>query len=382
MRAASELEQRRLGETFERLCSVTSPSGHERGVADLVVAELGAMGVEVTEDDTASRLGGDCGNLFARVGPVDAPQLLMCAHMDTVGDSTPVTPVFRDGGWESEGDAILGADNKAALAVLVELARRISIEGAPVGLELCFTVREEQALKGAAEVDVGRFSATTGYVFDHATPIGQVIVASPTYVQWEAVVEGRAAHAGISPEEGRNAIVAAARAVSRIPCGRIDAQTTANVASFLGGVATHGTNIVAPDCRVTGEARSLEEGVAERLADEVVATFHDAANDPDCSCDVDVTLERSFTGYRLDADEPGVRIATAALGACGYEPELVDSGGGSDANAFRRSGLAVVNLANGTERPHMPDERVSAAALEGMLDVALALVDQAPGTLS
>jgi len=382
LRPASELEQRRLGETFARLCSITSPSGHEREVATLLTEELAGMGIEVQEDDSADRLGGECGNLFARVGPADAPQLMFCAHMDTVGDESPVVPVFREGGWESEGDAILGADNKAALAVIVELARRVSIEGAPVGLELCFTVREEQALKGAGEVDVGRFSATTGYVFDHATPIGQIIGASPTYVQWDAVLEGRASHAGISPEDGRNAIVAAARAVSRIPCGRIDADTTANVASFLGGTATHGTNIVAPDCRVTGEARSLEEGVAERLADEVVATFHDAANEPDCSCDVDVTLERSFLGYRIDESDPGVRLAQSALSACGHDPVIVDSGGGSDANAFRRSGLAVVNLANGTERPHMPDERVSAEALEAMLDVAITLVDEAPGVLA
>ena len=381
MRPASELEQRRLGETFARLCAITSPSGSEREVADYLKAELGAMGVEVAEDDSAARLGGDCGNLFARVGPTDVPQLLMCAHMDTVGDSRPVRPVFRDGGWESDDDTILGADNKAAVAVILELARRVAVEGSPAGVELCFTVREEQALRGAYEVDTGRFEATMGYVFDHATPIGEVIAASPTYVQWEAVLAGRAAHAGISPEEGRNAIVAAARAISRIPSGRIDSATTANVASVAGGTATHGTNIVAPDCRVTGEARSLEDGVAERLADEVVEAFHDAANEPDCSCDVDVTLERSFEGYRVDPEEPGARVAIAALEACGHQPRLVESGGGSDANAFRSAGLAVVNVANGTERPHMPDERVSAQALEQMLDVALALADQTAAAL-
>ena len=377
MRRASELEQRRLGETFARLCSISSPSGHERGVAEYLQAELGAMGVDVTEDDSADRLGGNCGNLFARVGPTDAPQLLLCAHMDTVGDERAVRPVFRDGGWESEDEAILGADNKAAVAVIVELARRVAIEGAPVGVELCFTVREEQALRGAYEVDTGRFQSAVGYVFDHATPIGEVISASPTYVQWEAVLEGRAAHAGISPEDGRNAIVAASRAIARIPSGRIDAATTANVASIFGGTATHGTNIVAPDCRVAGEARSLEEGVAERLADEVVEAFHDAANAPDCSCDVDVTLERSFEGYRVSPEEPGAKVAMAALRSCGHEPLLVESGGGSDANAFRSAGLPVINLANGTERPHMPDERVSAEALEQMLDVTIALAEQA-----
>lgn len=377
MRRASELEQRRLGETFSRLCSIASPSGRERPVADFLVAELGAMGIETQEDDCGERLGGDCGNLFARVGPTDAPQLLMCAHMDTVGGDSPVEPVFRDGGWESEDDAILGADNKAAVAVIVELARRVAIEGAPVGIELCFTIREEQALRGAHELDTGRLKAQVGFVFDHATPIGEVITASPTYVQWQASLSGRASHAGISPEEGRNAIVAAARAVSRIPAGRIDSQTTANVASIVGGAATHGTNIVAPDCLVTGEARSLEEGVAERLADEVVEAFHDAANEPDCSCDVDVSLERSFEGFRLDPEEPGVKLAVAALAGCGHEPRMIETGGGSDANALRSRGLAVVNLANGTERPHMPDERVSAEALGQMLDVAIALADEA-----
>lgn len=377
MRPASELEQRRLGETFARLCEVPSPSGDERGVAELVKAELESLGLEVTEDDCAARLGGNSGNLFARVGPQEGPQLMLCGHMDTVGDSSPVAPVFRDGGWESEGDSILGADNKAALAVIIETARRVSVEGAPVGVELCFTVREEQALLGAYEIDVDRFRSKIGYVFDHATPIGGIIGASPTYVQWEARLAGRAAHAGISPEEGRNAIVAAARAIAHVPSGRIDDRTTANVATISGGAAAHGTNIVAPDCVASGEARSLEDGVAEQIGDEVVKAFQDAANDPDCSCDVDVVLERSFEGFRVDPDEPGVRVAQAALAACGHEPVLIDTGGGSDANAFRSSGFAVINLANGTERPHMPDERVSKEALDSMLDVCLGLLDAA-----
>lgn len=377
MRPASELEQRRLGETFVRLCEVASPSGSEQGVARLIRDELESLGIEVSEDDSAQRLGGDSGNLFARVGPSDAPQLLFCAHMDTVGDSSPVEPVFSEGGWESSDGAILGADNKAAVAVILELARRVSVEGSPVGIELCFTVREEQALLGAYEVDTDRFVADTGFVFDHATPIGEIIGASPTYVQWKAVLAGRAAHAGISPEDGRNAIVAAARAVAAIPVGRIDSNTTANVAAIAGGTATHGTNIVAPDCVVTGEARSLEEGRAEQLGDNVVEAFHDAANEPDCSCDVDVTLERSFEGYRLDPEEAGMRIARRALAATGHEPVVIDSGGGSDANALRAKGMKVVNLANGTERPHMPDERVSAQALNEMLDVSLGLLEAA-----
>ncbi len=147
--------------------------------------------------------------------------MLLCAHLDTVPHAAPIEPVFVDGGWESAGDTILGADNKAAVAMLLELARRTAIEGSPVGVELLFTVNEEQGLAGAKAFDVSRLRSEFGYVFDHATPIGEIVVGSPTYVRWEAELIGQAAHAGIRPQDGRSAIIAAARA-DRGPAGRPD----------------------------------------------------------------------------------------------------------------------------------------------------------------
>lgn len=376
MRPASAAERRRLHETFSELCAVPSPVGAERAVADRVIAELAGMGVETEEDDAGARLGGTAGNLLARLPArtEGARTIMLCAHLDTVAVTGPIEPVVEDDGWTNRHDGILGADNKAAVAVILEVARRVAVEGAPVGLELVFTVAEEDALAGAKLFDVGRLRSAWGYVFDHATPIGEIIVAAPTYYRFLATFRGRAAHAGIRPQDGSSAILAAARAIAAMPHGRLDAETTANVGHVDGGVAG-ATNIVPEWCSLLGECRSLDADRADALIEEIVGHLQDAANDPTAPCDVDVDVERLFTGYRHGRRAPSVIAAEAALSACGYTPRRVVTGGGSDAAAFQAAGLPCTNLANGTERNHQPDERVSLAALEGMLDVTFALLD-------
>jgi tripeptide aminopeptidase len=373
VRPASEAERRRLNDTFARLCAIPSPFGHERAMADAVAGELRAMGLEVTEDGVAAEVGAGSGNLLARIPGRGERTILLCTHLDTVGEHVAIEPVLVDGGWESAGETILGADNKAAVAVVLELARRCSVERAPVGLELLFTVCEENALAGAKALDASALRADWGYVFDHASPIGEVITASPTYYRFDASFRGAAAHAGIRPEDGRSAIAAAARAVGAMRLGRLDDETTANVGSIAGG--TGGTNVVPERCTVVGETRSLDAAKAEASIAELLAHCHDAANTPSCECDVDVTVAKLFDGYR-DADRaPAVLAAEQALRACGYDPVRRSTGGGSDANALQAAGVACTNLANGTERNHEPGERVSVAALEGMLDVSFALLD-------
>jgi len=210
-------------------------------------------------------------------------------------------------------------------------------------------------------------------VLDHASPIGEVVTASPTYFRVGAEFHGRAAHAGIRPEEGRSAILAAALAVAAMPGGRVDPETTANVGSISGGVGS--TNVVAERARLLAEARSLDPEKAETTVARMIDAINDGA--AAAECDVDITTKRLFAGYRQKPSSPAVVAAEAALRACGYEPRRIATGGGSDANALEVSGFPCVNLANGTERNHEPTERVSLAALEGMLDVVLALLDEA-----
>jgi tripeptide aminopeptidase len=377
MRPASEVELRRLNDTFAELCAIPSPSGRERAVADRVADELRALGLDVDEDDAATATGGDCGNLLARLDGRSERSVLLCAHLDTVPHDGEIEPVLVDGAWESAGQTILGADNKAAVVVLLALAHRAAVEGTPISVELLFTVGEENALAGAKSFDVTRLRSALGYVFDHASPIGEIVVASPTYYRLEARFRGQAAHAGIRPEAGRSAVVAAAKAVASMRLGRIDDETTANVGSIHGGAA--GTNIVPDRCTVLGEARSLSDPAADVLIAEMVDRCYDAANDPVCDCDVDVSVERLFRGYRQRPSAEPVAAAEAALRACGYTPARIQTGGGSDANAFTALGLPCTNLANGTERNHEPSERVSQASLQGMLDVTFALLDELSG---
>jgi tripeptide aminopeptidase len=372
-------ERRYLNDVFAELCAIASPSLHERACAERVAAELRELGLTVEEDGAAVATGSDSGNLIARIPAADrggggGASLLLCAHLDTVPLAAPVAPVLVDDGWENANDAILGADNKAAVAMLLALTRQLVREGAPIAIELVFTVGEELALAGARALDRSKLRSSFGYVFDHATPIGGVIVDSPTHYRIDAIFRGAAAHAGIRPEEWRSAIQAAARAVSALRLGRIDEQTTANVGTIEGGTAL---NVVPEECKLLAEVRSLDDTRAEALVTEVVDRLQEAGNDPECDCDVDVTVQRTFSGYRLSPGSVPVQTAERALRACGYTAEPVASGGGSDANALIAEGLPTVNLANGTERNHEPGERVSVAALEGMLDVALALVGEA-----
>jgi len=371
---ASDAERRRLHDTFAALCRIASPSGHERECADAVTAELRDAGCSVVEDAAAAALGGDCGNLLARIPGSGERSLLLCAHLDTVPVVAPIEPVVRDGAWQNANEAILGADNKVAVAALLVLARRLAAQPAPVGVELLFTVGEELALAGAKEFETGLLRSKLGYVFDSASPVGGVVVASPTHYRIAAELRGVAAHAGVQPERGRSAILAAARAIANMRLGRIDSQSTANIGTISGGDAA---NIVPDRCRLVGEARSLEGARAEQIASEIVECLTDAANDPECECDLDVTMEREFEGYRVRPSSAEVALAFAALRDCGHQPEPTTSGGGSDANALRARGLAVLNLANGTERIHEPGERVATAALEAILDIAFALVEHA-----
>jgi tripeptide aminopeptidase len=377
VRPASEVELRRLNDTFAELCAIASPFGRERAVADRVAAELRSLGLVVEEDEAAQELGGDTGNLLARLPGRSERSVLLCAHLDTVPHDGAIEPVLVDAAWESAGDTILGADNKATVAVLLALAHRAAVEGTPVGVELVFTVGEENGLRGAKAFDVSRLRSDVGYVYDHASPIGEIVVGSPTFYRLQARFRGQAAHAGLRPEDGRSAIVAAAKAIGAMRLGRLDPETTANVGNIHGG--TDGTNVVPELCTINAEARSLSEAAADEVISEMVDRCYDAANDPLCDCDVDVSVERLFRGYRHKPSAPSVVAAEAALRACGYTPTRINTGGASDANAFVNAGLLCTNLANGTERNHEPSERVSQASLQGMLDVTFALLDELSG---
>jgi tripeptide aminopeptidase len=362
----------RMLDRFVSLCELASPTGSERAVADAVLAELRGLGVDAEEDGAAEPARAGAGNVIARIPGERDGFIMLASHLDTVPHDGEIEVVFDQGVFRSRGDTILGADNKAAVTVLVELAARYAERRPPVGLELVFTVAEEDGLRGAKALDLDSLRSRTGFVLDHASPIGEVLTAAPTYERLAAEFEGREAHSGIRPEAGRNAIQAAAVAISRMELGRLDDETTANVGVIRGGTAS---NVVPGTCRVQAEARSLDDERASKEIGRMVDACTWAASEYECDVDVEVT--EMFRGYRLPSKTPAVAISRAALERRGIEPRETATGGGSDANAFNAAGLETVLLANGTEANHTPAESVAAERIVQMLDVCEAIVDEA-----
>jgi len=364
---------------FVELAALPSPSGEERAVADRVLDYLRALGLEASEDDAGPRIGSSMGNILCSLGRNgDAPglPLFFCAHLDTVPPEGPIEPVVgEDEVVRNAGGTILGADNKAAVASMLEAVARLVEDGrAHAGVELLFTPKEEVGLVGAAAFDESRLDAKVGYVYDHAGPVGEVILGAPYQRKLDVHFHGRAAHAGMYPEEGRSAIFAASRAIADLRLGRLDDETTANVGEIEGGTAR---NVVPEHCRFTAEARSHDERKLADVIEEMLETITFAAGVAEC--EVETQLGASARGYRFRRDDVPVRLAADALQRSGREPAYVLSGGGADANVFNERGLQCLNLANGMSDIHTPDEHIAVADVEAMVDVTLALVDTALG---
>jgi len=362
---------------FLELAAIPSPPGEERAVADRVLAYLDALGLETTEDEAGPRIGSTMGNIVVRIPPSSegtaGVPIFLCAHLDTVRPTAAIEPVVEDGLVRNAQPTILGADNKAAVAVMLEASRRVLAEGREhAGLELVFTPKEETGLEGAHELDPAGLAARVGFVYDHAGPIGEIVAAAPSSTSIDAVFVGRAAHAGMHPEEGRSAIYAAARAIGDLRLGRIDPETTANVGEISGGTAR---NIVPDRCAVVAEARSHDDAKLAEVVQEMVdaCTFAAAL----AECEVELEVEEQYRGYRFRPEDEVFRLAAAALSASGFEPRGIPAGGGADANVFNATGRPCANLANGMTRIHSADEHIAVADLEAMVDVTLNLVEAA-----
>ena len=359
---------------FLELAALPTPPGDERAAADVVLRYLRDLGLQPDEDDCAPTIESTMGNVYARVEPT-APgtPLFFCAHLDTVPPSGPLQPVVEDGVVRNAGGTILGADNKSAAAAMLDGVRRVLAESRPhAGIELLFTPKEEVGLIGAYAFDASRLQADVGYVYDQAAPIGEIILGAPWSQSMEVRFHGRASHSGMFPEEGRSAILAAARAIADLRLGRVDDDSTANVGVIDGGTAG---NIVPERCSFLAEARSQKEDTLRDLVQEMLDAFSFAATATDC--EVETQVRKSYTGYRFKESDDVVQLAAKALAARGHEVTYALSGGAADANAFNEFGKRCVNLANGMTDIHTSNEHIAVADLDEMVEVTLALVDAA-----
>jgi tripeptide aminopeptidase len=331
------------------------------------------MGLEPIMDDSASRNGGDTGNILVRIpGNADGPCILLCAHMDTVGPTEGMTPVLRDGILYSNGETVLGADDKAGIAIILSVLAELQVGDARHGdIEIVFSVQEEVGLFGAKHLQAD-LHADFGYILDSSEDVGSIVNQAPSKVDLDFVLEGKAAHAGVCPEKGINAIVAAASAVARLRTGRIDAQTTSNVGVISGGKAR---NIVPDRADVAVEVRSTNKEKLEREVKAVLKAFDEAA--AASGARLTVLRDAPFETFIIPETHPVIANAFRAARSIGIEPHIRTSGGGMDANIFNSRGLPCVGLGLGVADPHSPQEHIPVAQLEAGVMFLKALLTEA-----
>lgn len=351
----------RLVEQFLAMVGISSPSRREGEFAAYLRKELEALGFWVEIDSAGENAGGNTGNLIATLkGNTDAEPLMFCCHMDTVTPCANIQPVIADGVIRSDGTTILSGDDKAGIAAVIEGVRRIKERGVEHGLlQVVLTICEEVGMHGAKGLDYSKVKSKRVFVLDAEGPLGKIAVQGPAKDSIKAIVHGRTAHAGLNPERGISAIQVAARAIERMQLLRIDAETTANLGTISGGVAT---NVVAEEVIVTAEARSLVNEKLDAQSAHMKACFEQAAQEFGVS--VDVSIERSYAAFKLTESDPVVGQCIDAMRRLGLEPELISTGGGSDCNIFNARGLTAIDLAIGMTDVHSKSESIRIADME------------------
>lgn len=348
-------DEHRIINEFLELVQVDSVSGKERQIADLLIKKLLELGLKVKEDSAGQKTGGEAGNIIGRLpGTSAGPVLVLCAHMDTVEPGCGVQPVVEDGIIRSSGNTILGADDKAGIVTILEVLRLVRQNNVKHGgIEVAFTIWEEGGLFGAKNLDFNLISAKIGFVLDSNGQPGTIVTRAPSQDHIGAVIRGRAAHAGINPEDGINAIQVAAYAITQMKVGRIDSETTSNIGIISGGKAI---NIVPESVTIEGEARSLSTEKRLQQTRQMCNAIENAARK--YGAVADVVTKTLYPDYWLSVDSLPVKIAVKAARNLGLESHLVNTGGGSDANIFNSKGIATAVLGIGMKKVHTTEEYI------------------------
>lgn len=372
-----DVNRERLADCFTALCEIDSPSRREGRICrrlQEIFRELGAA--EIVEDDSSVHTGSECGNLIIRFdGGLDLTPIFFSCHMDTVQPADGVR-VKRIGDlFTSAGDTILGSDDKSGIAACIEAVRLLQEAQQPHRpVEFVVTTCEEIGLIGAKALDPQRVRAREGYALD-STGFAKIVTHAPAANRLTITVNGVAAHAGLHPEWGVNAMVLAAQALAQAPNGRIDEETTANFGTIHGGAAS---NIVPEKVVIEAEVRSHSMAKLERVTSEireVFATTVAAWTDPTGSAkgapSVSVEVRQDFPVMQLNREDRVMRRVDAAARSIGLELSYEKAGGGSDANIFNGHGLATAIVATGMTNVHSTNEQVE---LQDMVDLTRLLI--------
>lgn len=375
------MNRERLADTFVRLCEIDSPSRSEGRVAtflkELCARELGAE--SVIEDNSAAQTGSECGNLIVRFpGTLDAPPLFFNCHMDTVQPGVGVKVRRQGDTFTSAGDTVLGGDDKAGIAALIEMIRSLKENGTPhAPFELIFTTCEEIGLLGAKHLDFSLVRSRMGYALD-SSGIDLAIVGAPAANRFTAEIHGLAAHAGLHPEKGISAIQLAAQAMAQLPLGRLDEESTANIGLIQGGTAT---NIIPEQVRLDGEVRSHDPAKLAHYTAQMESAFrcaiegwHTPEDLPPGRPQLTFTVDAQYPAMRITEAQPVWQRLAAAARNLDRPLEYIVAGGGSDANIFNAHGLATMILGIGMTDVHTTGESVTLEAMSRTAELTSSII--------
>lgn len=369
------MSKTRLVETFTKLVQIDSVSRNEGAIHAYLHELFSTIGLEVTEDNSkeATGLGGN--NIIATYcGKTKQEPLFFSCHTDTVTPGVGIEVVEKEGVLYSKGDTILGADDKAGIAILIEAMQRIQEENIATGnIEIVLSPGEEIGLLGASALDMHLIEADYGYVLDSAFEVGRVTIASPTLFMYDVTITGKAAHAGLEPEKGVSCVSILAEALKSIPIGRLDEKTTTNIGVIQGGEAT---NIVMDKMLVKGEVRAIDPKRADQLVAQMQGAFEEAAEK--FGGQVAINVKKMATGFHIGDEEPVMQLFIQSAEKLGYEVIREISGGGSDANIFNTGGKTCVNFSIGYDKIHTTEELVVIDEMEKAVNLVIELLQQAP----
>ncbi|MDL2273386.1 M20/M25/M40 family metallo-hydrolase [Oscillospiraceae bacterium OttesenSCG-928-G22] len=365
------IQKQRLLDTFIKYAATSSGTQNERALADIIKADLAAFSYDVYEDTAGKACGSNAGNIyFTSPGEPGAEPLLFSSHMDTVSPCENVEPVIRDGYVYSKGDTILGADDKAGIAAIVEAMRVVKEKGLKHRpIEAVFTICEEIGLLGSQHIEYDRLKAKQAVICDSSGDIGRIVTSAPGQNRIIANITGKPAHAGSAPENGVSALIAGAEAIANMKLLRIDEETTANIGIFK---SLGSTNVVSMEAYIEGEARSRDQAKLDKQTAHMEEEFRKACAKHGAALDLQVIP--CYKTYKHAEGEPLLDLIESKMVSLGCTILREPTGGGSDANIFNCNGIKAVTVGTGMDSEHTLNERLSIQNLTRLAEVMLALM--------
>ncbi len=368
------MNRERLVNEFIEMVKISSVTGMEGRFAKVLEEKLKALGFEVYIDNAGEKAGCDTGNVVGKLkGSKNGPAVLFGAHMDTVSPGTNIQPVIRDGIIYSDGTTILGSDDKAGIAAILEAVRYLKEQNIPHGdIEVAFTIAEEGGMFGAKNLDYGRLSSKMAFILDSGGDIGGVIIQGPAQIKIFSNIKGRSAHAGVSPEAGVSAIQVAAHAIAGMKLLRIDPETTANVGTIKGGTTT---NVVCDFVETSFEARSHNQEKLEAQTAHMLACIKDTC--AAFGAQDETTHYLNYPAFTIPKDAAILKVTESAMNRIGRRMELKSTGGGSDTNIMSGNGIQAVTLAIGMNNVHTTSENIAISDLLKTAELVSAIIQEA-----